>query len=162
MSFEALSGIKINYDKTEMYPIHVDETLNLNHIFRCQWGSFPIKYLGLLLHFKQLQVADWQFLVDKIEGRLKNWQGHLLSIGGRITLLNFVLSSIPLYTLSIYKIPLTVLKQIDKIRRRFLWQGTSTKKKYSLLDWKAVCIAKQFGDLGILDLRQINLALLLK
>lgn len=85
-----------------------------------------------------------------------------MSIGDRITLLNSVLSTIPLYTLSVYKISITVLNQIDKIRRKFLWQGTSPKKKYSFLDWQAACIARQFGGLGILDLRHMNLSLLLK
>ena len=80
----------------------------LNHTFGCRWGTFPIKYLGLPLHNKKLTVADWQFLVDKIEARLPSWQSQLLSIGGRVTLINSVLSSIPLYALSVYQIPLTV------------------------------------------------------
>lgn len=44
---------------------------------------------------------DWQFLIDKIESRLTNWKYQLLSIEGRLTLVNSVLSAIPLYTLSV-------------------------------------------------------------
>ena len=58
LAFESLSGIKVNYDKTEMYDLNIDRALALDQIFRCSWGEFPIKYLGLPLHYKKLQVAD--------------------------------------------------------------------------------------------------------
>lgn len=71
LTFESIYGIKVNYDKTEMYDLHVDRNLALHQLFRCSWGEFPIKYLGLPLHYKKLLVADWSFLVDKIESRLQ-------------------------------------------------------------------------------------------
>ena len=129
LAFEAISGIRMNYDKTELYLLHVADTQPLQYLFRCHEGTFPIKYLGLPLHYKKLQVVDWSFLVNKVESKLQQWQGSLLSIGGRLTLTNSVLTAVPLYALSVYRIPLTVIKQIDKIRRRFLWQGNSKNKK---------------------------------
>lgn len=94
----------MNYDKTEMYYLNNVDNLELNSIFRCQLGEFPFKYLGLPLHDKKL---------------LPSWQSQLLLIGGRATLLNSVLTSTPLYALSVFRIPITVLHGIDKIRRRF-------------------------------------------
>lgn len=42
-------------------------------------------------------------------------------------------------------------------------EGTfKNKKKYALVNWPLDCLAKEMGGLGILDLRQINVALLLK
>ena len=56
-----------------------------------------------------------------------------------------------------------MLDLIDKIRRRFLWQGSKLhKKKCFLVSWYRAYLAKEFGGLGILDLRQMNIALLLK
>lgn len=76
-----------------------------------------------------------------------------------MTLINSVLSSMPLYTLSIYKLPDHVIKHID----RFLWQGTvKTRKKYALVNCQVACFAKDTGGLGILDLKQMNIALLMK
>lgn len=68
----------------------------------------------------------------------------------------------PLYFLSIYKIPMFVIKRIDQIRCRFLWQGTTSRKKYSLINWRTACLAKEFGGLGILDIKQMNISLLLR
>lgn len=87
----------------------------------------------------------------------------MLSIGGRLTLINSVLSSMPRYTLSIFKVPIAFIKQVDSIRCRFLWQGTVEKrKKYALFNWQVPCFAKEVGGLRILNLAQMNVVLLLK
>lgn len=87
----------------------------------------------------------------------------MLSLGGRVTLLNSIISSIPIYWLSMYRMPVQVRQQIDKLRKRFLWSGGSTiRKKYHLVEWKNVCLSKEQGGLGVLDLKNMNLALLAK
>ncbi|XP_078156636.1 uncharacterized protein LOC144552546 [Carex rostrata] len=54
-------------------------------------------------------------------------------------------------------------KDIDKIRCRFLWQGSDKQtKKYALIKWPIVCLDKEYGGLGILDLEYMNMALLVK
>lgn len=163
MAFEALSGIKMNYDKTIMYPINISNNSHLNQLFRCPWGNFPFSYLGLPLSPKKLTLVNWQFLVDKVEYRLPSWKCHLLSMGGKLTLVNSVLSSILLYTLSVYKISVTIINRIDKVRRQFLWQCSNrAKRKYILIKWSVACLAKQLGGMGILNLRDMNVSLLLK
>ena len=114
------------------------------------------------LHDKKLRVSDWGFLSDTVEGRLPNWKGSLLSIGGRYTLVNSVLTAIPMFMMSLYRMPVTVRKKLDRIRMRFFWQGTSLKKKYAMVSWKQICLPKNSGGLGILDLDVMNISLLLK
>ena len=97
--------------------------------FRCKLSYFPFKYLGVPLHNRKLTVQEWGFIVDKVRNKLQNWKGQILSLGGRLTLVNAVLSAIPLYAMSLYKVPKTILAQINKIRRLFVWQGSSIRKK---------------------------------
>lgn len=104
-----------------MYAINTDQLDTLATSFKCKPASFPVKYLGLPLHDRKLKIRDWFFLIDKVEKKLQNWKGQLLSIEGRRTLLNSVISAVPLCALSLYRLPSTVLKDIDKIRYRFLW-----------------------------------------
>jgi len=66
-------------------------------MFNCAIGKWPIKYLGVPISRSRLRVADWLPLVEKINKRLDGWKGGSLSLGGRLTLLNACLSSIPLY-----------------------------------------------------------------
>jgi hypothetical protein len=48
--FEKLSGMKINFHKSNMTPINMEE--NISHQFAknfcCKMGSFPFRYLGSL------------------------------------------------------------------------------------------------------------------
>jgi hypothetical protein len=48
--YELMSGLKINFSKSEVVVVNGnDEIANRSvHIFNCQVGQFPIKYLGVL------------------------------------------------------------------------------------------------------------------
>lgn len=59
-------------------------------------------------------------MVEKVEKRLKGWKNVLLSMGGRLVLIQSVLHSIPTYYLSLFRISIGVAKRIEKIMRDFL------------------------------------------
>jgi hypothetical protein len=86
----------------------------------------------------------------------------MLIMGGRVALVNSNLTSVPLYMLSFYRIPVGVKEKLDRIRNNFLWDETEGKKKYHLVNWQTVCLRKDQGGLGILDLEKMNIALLAK
>jgi len=56
----------------------------------------------------------------------------MLSVGGRLVLINSVLSSLPMFMLSFFEIPKGVLEKIDCFRSRFYWQSEQHKRKYRL------------------------------
>ena len=56
----------------------------------------------------------------------------MLSVGGRLVLLNSVLSSLPMFMLSFFELPKGVLKKLDCFRSQFCWQSDEHKKKYRL------------------------------
>jgi len=64
------------------------------------------------------------------------FEGKHLSTGGRLTLfINSVLSSLPMYMMSIFAIPRGVLKKLDYFRSRIFWQSDEQKQKYRLAKW---------------------------
>ena len=67
----------------------------------------------------------------KLIKRLDGWKGGTLSLGGRITLLNACLSSIPLYNMSMYLLPKSVVRKIDVIRKKVLLVGKYPEKEIS-------------------------------
>lgn len=85
-----------------------------------------------------------------------------MSIAGRLTLITSSLNSAPIYHMSLYLLPKTVIKEMDKVRRTFFWQGGHTKRKYHLVKWVKICKSKKKGGLGIKDVRKMNLSLLCK
>jgi hypothetical protein len=56
--FEMMSGMRINYNKSELVPINPvgnEESQRFADIFGCPVGNFPIKYLGIPLHYHKLK-----------------------------------------------------------------------------------------------------------
>ena len=111
---------------------------------------------------KRLCLGDWKPVLDKHENKLGCWQGRNLVISGRSTLINSSLASILLYMLSFYRIPAGIKHKVDMIESRFLWSGDKNKKKYHLVNWSTVCMPRDQGGLGILDLELMNISLLSK
>jgi hypothetical protein len=61
------------------------------------------------------------------------------------------------------KIPITVIKKIDQYRKHCLWRGSEiNSSKPPKAAWKMICLPKEEGGLGVLDLIVQNDALLLK
>lgn len=88
---------------------------------------------------------------------------RLLSLGGKLEMVNVVLSSLPSYYMSIIKLPSGAINQINKFRRTYLWKGLElSSSKPSLASWKMIQRPKAMGGLGIINLKHQNDALLLK
>nr|POE55350.1 hypothetical protein CFP56_60122 [Quercus suber] len=64
----------------------------------------PSKYLGLNFKLKGNRIADFHFLVEKLQSKLQGWKARLLSQARRTTLISSVLQSLPLYTFSCFKV----------------------------------------------------------
>jgi hypothetical protein len=94
--------------------------------------------------------------------KLSSWKGKLLSSGGRLVLINLVLSSLPMFMMSFFRIPKGVLEKLDYYRSRFFWQCDEHKKKYRLAKWSILHNPKSVGGMGIIDLDTQNKCLLSK
>ncbi|GKV00423.1 hypothetical protein SLEP1_g13109 [Rubroshorea leprosula] len=55
---------------------------------------------------------------------------------------------------------LSVIHELDKIRRNFLWGGVEGGRKIAWVSWDRVCNTKKEGGLGVRNLRWFNIALL--
>ena len=97
---------------------------------------------------------------DRIEKKLSSWKGKNMSVGGRLVLINSVLSSLPMFMFSFFEVPRQVLKRLDFYRSRFYWQSDNHKRKYRLVKWSVVCSPKEHGGLGVSNLDAKNKSLL--
>ena len=84
--------------------------------------------LGIPIHFRKLRNADWHKVEERFEKKLSSWRGKHLSTGGRLTLINSVLSSLLMYMMSFFAIPKGVLKKLDYFRSSFFFGKVTTKE----------------------------------
>ena len=164
-TFGAVSGLLTNTTKSAVYPICCDniDLVEIMEHFRCPVKTFPCTYLGLPLHTRQLRRVDVQPLIDKVAARLPIWKGKFLNRAGRLTLVRSVLSSVPTYFLTVFTLQKWAFKQIDKIRRSFLWKGDAEAGGgHCLVQWARVKKPKKLGGPGVLDLEMFSRALRLR
>ncbi|XP_071704484.1 uncharacterized protein [Rutidosis leptorrhynchoides] len=103
---------------------------------------------------------NWKPVIDKFNSKLANWKARSISYGGRLTLVKSVLSSLPLYYFSLFRAPLSVIKNLESIRRNFFWVGTGECSKLSWVKWDEGLLPYEDGGLNIGSLSGKNLALL--
>jgi hypothetical protein len=132
--FEQLSGLKINFHKSEIFCFGKAKDIEQEYrvLFGCDIGSLPFRYLGIPIHFRKLKNGEWKPVEDRFESKLNSWIGKLLSYRDRLVLINSVLTSLPMFMLSFLEIPKGVRKRLDFFRSRFFWQSDGHKKKYRL------------------------------
>ncbi|KAE8660280.1 Villin-4 [Hibiscus syriacus] len=139
--------------------------LNLSHLQFADdliifFGHFPSDYLGLPLGARRNSILLWDPIVQKFYKKLTGWKAKTLSLAGRVVLLKSVLCSLPIYFMSLFKIPSSVVTKLNSIMASFLWGGGAVVKIIHWINWSTVCSAKKVGGLGVLDLNLMNRALL--
>ena len=71
-AFEQLSGLKINFHKSELFCFGEAMVFKTEYeqIFGCGQGMFPFRYLGIPMHYKRLKNSDWKGVDERFQKRL--------------------------------------------------------------------------------------------
>ncbi|GJY70300.1 RNA-directed DNA polymerase, eukaryota [Tanacetum coccineum] len=131
------SGLKINLNKSKIMGINVESAQVIQAAAKlgCLVLKCPFYYLGTRVGGSMTRVQAWQEIVEKVKSRLSKWKSKTLSIGGRLTLLKSVLGSIPVFHMSIFKVPSKVLHILESIRSHFFNGHDPGSKKAS---WRGI------------------------
>lgn len=74
-----------------------------------------------------------------------------------------MLNSLPIYFLSMFKIPKAVAKNIVKLQRRFFWGAKANRSlQIPTVNWATIELPKKLGGLGVDNILHKNLVLLFK
>jgi hypothetical protein len=83
-----------------------------------------------------------------------------LAHSSRLTLVKTCLASVPVYLLSFLKFPKWAIRPLESHMAHCLWNNDSDSHKYHLANWQLVSMRKEFGGLGVPNLRDLNICLL--
>ncbi|GJV36029.1 RNA-directed DNA polymerase, eukaryota, reverse transcriptase zinc-binding domain protein [Tanacetum coccineum] len=108
------------------------------------------------------RLSRWKDTIDSVRRRLSKWKMKMLSIGGRLTLVKSVLGSMPIFHMSLFKVPSGILKVLESIRSHFFNGHDISSKKVSWVNWNKVIASKDKGGLGVSSLYALNRGLLFK
>ncbi|KAF3780163.1 putative ribonuclease H protein [Nymphaea thermarum] len=162
MNFERLAGMKVNEYKSEIFAktmidCHMREIQSILH-----WsnGRLPSEYLGLPLFLGNLTEDICFPLLDKVEKRLAGWKARVLSYAGRICLIRYVMMALPYYWMMAFRLPKVVLKRIEQVCIKFLWNEEDGSRHIHLIKWERLCLPIEEGGVGIRRLEEVNRAML--
>lgn len=139
------SSLKINYHNRVVCGVGLTDEASKEFAdkLNCLHQSLPLKYLGLPLGANPRRNRTWQPVLAKCKQRIASWKRRFLSFAGRMTLIKSVLSSLLLYYLSLFKMPVGVAKEFVSIQSNFLWGGDGFRGKIHLVKWKDISKSKQ-------------------
>ncbi|CAL2243105.1 unnamed protein product [Prunus armeniaca] len=118
------------------------------------------KYLGMPILHHPVNKSTYYSIVEKVHNRLPTWKSKCLSMAGRITLIQAVTSSTPIYAMQTTKLLMSICDDLDRIHRNFLWGGSARQSKVHLCQWDLVCRPKHKGGLGLQKTSLMNQAML--
>jgi hypothetical protein len=153
-----MSGVRVNYHKSELVPINIEneeEIQRCGGIFGCPVRNFPIKYIGIPLHYQKFRREDLKPLVDKIIKRIARWRGKLLTRAGRIILIKSSPASMPIYLLSFFKFPKWAIEPINSQMANCFWDDYQGHRKMHLANWHLIFMSQEYGGLGIPNLKDL-------
>ncbi|WVZ90240.1 hypothetical protein U9M48_036556 [Paspalum notatum var. saurae] len=136
--FEKISGMRINFHKSEFIAMNLEDSVShdISHILGC-----PLAYSrqnvekGSRLE-RKIVILWWEISFDQI-----------MSIKYPV-LLSFI------------KFPKWAIKLLNTQMANCLWNDNDGNKKYHLANWDLVTMCKEFGGLGVQNLRDLNVCLL--
>jgi hypothetical protein len=83
--------------------------------------------------------------MSSLKKGLSSWKGNMLSSEGRFVLINSVLTSLLMFTMSFFIMTKGILEKLDYYRSKFFWQCDEHKKKYRLAKWSILHKSKSVG-----------------
>ncbi|KAE9616153.1 putative RNA-directed DNA polymerase [Lupinus albus] len=160
--FELSFGLKINFRKCCLYGMNIDDahTLRLAGFLQCRFSYDFISYLGIPVDVNHNRKTSWSALINRIQLILSSWKSKHISFGGRVILVNAVLSALPIYFLFFYKALSSVVCLIQQIQHNFLWGETDVSRNINWVKWENVCKTKIDGGLRVKDISSFNIAML--
>ena len=151
--FYDASGAIINWHKSMGFWVGEGLTPTLCPESGLCWipkGS-PMRYLGCQVGINLPPKAHIQPLLLSLRKKLIFWSSKNLSLARRLVISNQVLLSSMWYILSSWLFSRSLLSNLRRLIRIFLWGSTDFKNVRPKVAWKTIIVPTSQGGLGLVD-----------
>ncbi|PNX97372.1 ribonuclease H, partial [Trifolium pratense] len=164
-TYENATGQEINMTKSEVFfsrNLSKAAQEDLSNIMGVRHVLCTGNYLGLPSMIGRKKRDIFAYIKDRIWKRINSWRGRALSKAGKEVMIKSVLQAIPSYVMSVYLLPETTIKEIERMMNSFWWGGGANNKGIKWLAWDRMAYPKGLGGMGFKDLHTFNLAMIAK
>ena len=162
VDYKGDSGQKLNKEKTSLFfskntRREVQEQVKIQ--FEAQIIKHHERYLGLPPLVGKGKRKAFNRIKDLVGREIAGWKGKLLSNAGREILINAVAQATPTYTMSCFKLPDSLCKELNSMMSNFWWGQKEKERKMAWISWEKLGTPKKEWGMGFRDLKAFNLAL---
>lgn len=100
----------------------------IKNIFNLSIVSRHEKYLGLPSMVGRKKISFFNDIKLRVLSKLSSWQSKLFSCEGKEVLIKAIAQVVPAYAMSVFKVSLSICKDIQKAIARFWWGGSEKHK----------------------------------
>ncbi|KAL9668236.1 hypothetical protein QQ045_002614 [Rhodiola kirilowii] len=128
--FETVSGQRVNYEKSEICfrrNTPADVRISVCNVLGMVQVSGHSRYFGLPLLMGQRKTEICRSVVEKIWRKVNDWKSKFLSTAGREVLIKAVVQAMPVYTMSDYLFPKTIIAEMARLIQQFWWNKEGPK-----------------------------------
>ena len=131
-SYERVSGQKLNRDKTTLF-FSKSTPIDMQQKIMDDLGVSTLKnyeeYLGLPSMVGRNKTVSFEDLKQRVWKRLQGWEGKLSSQARREVLIKSGIQAIPTYTMSCFKLLVTLCHELKTLVRKFWWGQRGDQRK---------------------------------
>lgn len=115
-------------------------------------GQLLSNYLGVPIFRGSPTFHLLRPIAYKILSQVVIWKGKSFSYAMRVCLVNYVITSQFFHSFSIYKWLISILKELNRAIRNYIWSGLVLICKIVLVNWDQCCLPQTNGRFGLKNL----------
>ena len=113
------------------------------------------KYLGLPALVGRAKKQSFIYIKERVWKKLQGWKEKLLSQAGREVLIKSVIQAILTYTMSCFKLPKGLIKELEIMIRKFWWGYNGGNRKIHWVKWDSFVRLRRLVVWGSRKLRNL-------
>ncbi|KAH9715585.1 hypothetical protein KPL71_021114 [Citrus sinensis] len=163
--YTTTSSQLFNLDKSSMFfscNTKADQVPAIKEIFHLNVVSKHEKYLGLPSMIGRNKRNFFNDIKLRVISKLSSWQHKHFSKGGKEVLIKAIAQAVPIYAMSVFKIPQGLCDDIQKVIAKFWWGSKNEWKGIHWARWERLNKAKCRGGMGFKEFSCFKHALVAK